>query len=156
VSVTTGCRKPRPSRESLGGLAAVLVLAIALLHTGCAGAPGYAGDAVAIDGLTFENRSASPVDGITLMVPATGGFVSCGRIAPGARCASGFPEVSYAGNPVEIRWNQGGAEWSTGLLTLNIDDEVRSRGRGEVRVVVIAPGSAGVLLLPGSTVDRSR
>ena len=102
-----------------------------------------------IDALTFENRSASPVSGITLQVPATGGFVSCGLIAPGARCASGFPGVSYAGEPVEIRWNQGGAEWSTGLVRLQVDSEVRSRGRGEVRVVVVAPGSAGALLLPG-------
>jgi hypothetical protein len=125
-----------------------------LLLKGCAGVPGYGTGAVAIDGLTFENRSGSPVDGITLLVPATGGFVSCGRIAPGARCASGFPEVSYAGDPVEVRWNQGRAEWSTGLVTLDIDDAVRSVGRGEVRVIVIAPGSAGAVLLPGRAGER--
>jgi hypothetical protein len=152
----TGCRKPGFSREAFAGPAAVFVLAVALLQSGCAGVPGSAGDAVVIDGLTFENRSGSPVDGITLLVPATGGFVSCGRIAPGARCASGFPEVSYAGNPVEIRWNQGGAEWSTGFVTLDMDDEVRSRGRGEVRVLVIAPGSAGALLLPSAAPERPR
>ncbi len=127
----------------LAGLSLVALLA------GCATTPGLFQDSVIIDGLTFENRSASPVDGITLSVPVTGGFVSCGRIAPGARCASGFPDVAYEGNPVEIRWYQGGAEWNTGALTLQVDDEVRIHGRGEVRVVVIAPGSAGALLLPG-------
>jgi hypothetical protein len=127
------------------------VIALLLLN-GCAAIPGSSQDAVAIDGLTFENRSGSPVDGITLVVPATGGFVSCGRIAPGARCAAGFPEVSYAGNPVEIRWNQGGEEWTTGLTTLQVDAEARLRGRGEVRVLVIAPGSAGAMLLPSGAV----
>jgi hypothetical protein len=124
-------------------------MALAAMLVGCAAAPGTFRDKLIIDGLTFENRSGSPVDGITLSVAATGGFVSCGRIAPGARCASGFPDVSYEGHPVEVRWYQGGAEWSTGNLTLQVDDEVRAQGRGEVRVVVIAPGSAGVLLLPG-------
>ena len=127
---------------------AVMLFVASTVLSGCALSPDSSMDAVVIDGLTFENRSASPVDGITLVVPATGGFVSCGRIAPGARCASGFPEVSYAGNPVEIRWNQGGTEWSTGLMTLQVDSEVRARGRGEVRVLVIAPGSAGALVLP--------
>ena len=123
-----------------------------VLLAGCASPSGSTGDAVIIDGLTFENRSQSPVDGITLSVPATGGFVSCGRIAPGARCASGFPGVSYTGNPVEIRWYQGGEEWSTGAMTLQVDSEVRARGQGEVRVLVIAPGSAGALLLPSDAV----
>lgn len=123
-----------------------------LVLAGCATSPAGGGGALLIDGLTFENRSRSPVDGITLQVPATGGFVSCGRIAPGARCASGFPDIQYAGNPVEIRWNQGGTEWTTGLVTLQVDAEARARGRGEVYVLVIAPGSAGALLLPSNPV----
>jgi hypothetical protein len=134
------------------GPAVILRLALCVFLAGCASPSGSFGDAVVIDGLTFENRSGSPVDGITLLVPATGGFVSCGRIAPGAHCASGFPDVSHTGNPVEIRWNQGGAEWTTGLVTLDVDSEARKRGRGEVRVLVIAPGSAGVLLLPSDAV----
>ena len=60
--------------------------------------------------------------------------------------------MSYAGNPVEIRWYQGGAEWTTGLVSLDADDTVRAAGRGEVRVLVLAPGSAGALLLPGGSV----
>ena len=148
---TARCRISFLHRESVVRRFVLLLLMVVVLG-GCALSPDPGKDAVAIDGLTFENRSASPVDGITLAVPATGGFVSCGRIAPGARCASGFPEVSYAGNPVEIRWNQGGTEWSTGLMTLQVDSEVRARGRGEVRVLVIAPGSAGALVLPSDAV----
>lgn len=156
MPISAGSRQPGWFRAFAVGPAAILLLPIILLLEGCAAVSGLSGDVVAIDGLTFENRSASAVDGITLLVPATGGFVSCGRIAPGARCASGFPEVSYAGDPVEIRWNQGGAEWRTGLVTLDMDDEVRAAGRGEVRVIVIAPGSAGALLLPGSPADQPR
>ena len=101
-----------------------------------------------IRGLEFENRSRSAVQSIQLLVPATGNFVSCGRIAPEARCAARFPEVAYAGNPIEVKWVQGGAEWSTGATPLNISSEARAAGAGEVRVVVIAPGSAGVVLVP--------
>jgi hypothetical protein len=132
--------------------ASLFPLMVSLALAGCATSTVPRGASVFIDGLTFENRSTTPINGITLQVPATGGFVSCGRIAPGARCASGFPGVSYAGDPVEIRWYQGGAEWTTGLAALDVEESVREAGRGEVRVLVLAPGSAGALLLPGGSV----
>lgn len=127
-----------------------VALLLALQLSACAMVPGESGESLVIDGLTFENRSQSPVDSISLMAPATGGFVSCGRIAPGARCAAGFPDVNYEGQPLEVRWNQGGADWNNEIASLQASEEVRMAGRAQVRVVVIAPGSAGVLLLPSS------
>lgn len=121
--------------------------ALALLLGACA-TTGDAPEPLLVRGLEFENRSRTAVTSIQLLVPATGNFVSCGRIAPGARCAARFPEVSYAGHPIEVKWIQGGAEWTTGATPLNISSEARAAGAGEVRVVVISPGSAGVVLVP--------
>lgn len=102
---------------------------------------------MAIDGLTFENRSSSPINRIQLLVPATGNFVSCGFIAPGATCASGFPGVAYRAAPIEISWTQGGQDWTTGAITLQADEELRREGAARVMVVVLAPGSAGAILV---------
>ncbi len=106
-----------------------------------------AGVVLRIDGLLFENRSRSPVSSIRLFVPGTDRFVSCGRIAPGAVCASRFPGVGYNGAPVQVTWVQEGNEWSTGAVSLSADPQVAAAGRAEVRVVVLAPGSAGAVLV---------
>ena len=104
--------------------------------------------ALRIDGLRFENRSRTPVESVRLIVPATGNFVSCGRIAPGASCAALFPGVAYSGHPIEIQWVQGGTDWRTGEIPLEIDPLAREAGSGEVRVLIVAPGSSGALLVP--------
>lgn len=139
-----------PDRFFPASLRATLcILAVACL-TSCAADDALRDDTrLPIEGLAFENRSASPVTSIRLLVPATGNFVSCGRIAPGARCTVGFPEVDYAGYPVVVSWAQGGAEWSGGEVTPQIAASAWAAGVGTVRVVVTGPGSAGVLVLPG-------
>lgn len=123
-----------------------LALAAVLLAS-CAATPGGSGPPLLIDALNFENRSSSPIDRIRLLVPATGNFVSCGYIAPGASCASGFPDVVYRGEPVEISWAQGGQDWATGEITLEPDEQVRRAGAAKVMVIVLAPGSAGAVLV---------
>lgn len=100
-----------------------------------------------IDGVVFENRARTAVDSIQLLVPATGNFVSCGRIAAGALCSARFPDVDYRGHPVEVKWMQGGAEWTTGVVGLSVSGDVEAAGLGVVRVVVVAPGSAGIVLV---------
>ena len=101
-----------------------------------------------VGGLVFENRSQTPLTTIQLLVPATGAFVSCGHISAGNRCATTFPEVVWQGNALEVTWTQAGNNWSTGQITLSPDPDVLSAGSALVRVSVIAPGSAGVLLEP--------
>ena len=83
-----------------------------------------------------------------LLVPATGNFISCGGIAPGAVCATGFPETTFTGNPVEISWSQNGQIWSTGELEVEPGQEVLEAGTALVRVIIAAPGSAGLRLEP--------
>ena len=129
------------------GLAQAAVLLATATLSACAATPPRA-PALTINGLEIENRSRSTVNAVTLMVAATGAFVSCGHIPPAGRCATGFPERVFSGNPVELSWRQSGQDWSTGAMGLNISDEVLAAGMAEVRVVIMAPGSAGVLLVP--------
>ena len=127
-----------------------MAVSVLILVCACAPSPPAGGQGVAIDGLSFENRSSSPIDSIQLLVPASGNFVSCGLIAPGNTCASGFPGVAYHGEPIEISWTQGGEDWSTGRVTLEADEEIRLQGAASVVVVVLAPGSAGAVMVSNS------
>lgn len=101
-----------------------------------------------ITGLEIHNHTQAYVSATRLMVPATGRFVSCGNLGPGARCATGFPEVAYTGNPVELTWSQSGQIHSTGLLEMTPSEAVLESGVARVRVLILGPGSAGVGLVP--------
>lgn len=100
-----------------------------------------------ITGLAMHNQTRSYVTAARLLVPATGSFVSCGNIAPGGVCSSGFPETTFTGNPVEIHWSQNGQIWSTGELAVKPGEDVLERGSATVMVIIAAPGSAGLQLI---------
>lgn len=128
-------------------------LAISSVLLACSSAPKVTSekDDFMVVGLVFENRSRTAISAIQLIVSETGEYVSCGNVPAGGTCASGFPGRIYRGYPVEVTWSQSGAIWSTGALKINVSDEVLEAGLAQVRVVVVAPGSAGVLLVPGAT-----
>lgn len=138
------------SQRAAAWLAAACLVTAGLVSA-CAAPEGNGGrtDAVIeVDGLVFENRSRIPIQSIRLLVPVSGEFVQCGNIPPGGRCASGFPERLYSGNAVEVSAVQRGASWTTGEVQAVVAPELATGGRAEVRVIIIAPGSAGVQLLP--------
>ncbi len=95
-----------------------------------------------INGLELFNFGQAYVTAVRVLVPATGQFVSCGNVAPRARCASGFPEQRYSGNPIEITWSEGGNIHSTGELRLELSEDVIDAGEAVVRIYITAPGSA--------------
>jgi hypothetical protein len=101
-----------------------------------------------IGGLSIFNRGSAYVSAAQLLVPATGNFVSCGNIAPGAVCSTAFPERTYTGNPVEVTWSQGGRIHTTGPMEVLPSEEVLEAGTAEVRIVIVSPGLAAVELLP--------
>lgn len=138
------------SQRTARAFAVLLLVTAALAISACSSAPVKQGAGLSVDKVDFENRSASPINQIRLLVPASGNFVSCGFIAPGARCASGFPAVVYRGEPIEISWTQGGEDWSTGEITLEPDELVLQAGTANIMIVVLSPGSAGAVLVSSS------
>lgn len=96
-----------------------------------------------ISGLVFDNKSSMTITAVRLLVPATGGFVSCGNVNAGTECSSTFPEREYTGNEVEVTWSQAGQIYSTGLFTIFLPDDLDPDKQAYVRVVIAGPGSAG-------------
>lgn len=122
-----------------------------LLINGCAShAEGPAANPAAglqIRGLIIENQTKMWVSTARLLVPATGGFVSCGTINPQSFCATTFPERSYSGNTVEISWTQGQQMYSSGKFELELPDGIDIDRPARVRVIISAPGSAGAIIV---------
>ena len=97
-----------------------------------------------VSGVVMFNQGRAWVSAARVLVPATGQFVSCGNIAPGARCATGFPDQLYRGYPVEFTWSQEGGIHSTGELNIDVPAEAIESGRASLRVWIMGPGSAAV------------
>ena len=124
-------------------------LLVAAGLSACAGSGGQSAiPELQITGLEFQNRTQRFISATRLLVPATGGFVSCGAMGPGAFCASTFPERAYSGNPVEVTWSSTGQIHSTGLLQVLPSESVIEAGRARVRVVILGDGLAAIELLP--------
>jgi hypothetical protein len=97
--------------------------------------------------MIIENQTEMFVSAVRLLVPVTGGFVSCGNIPPGSMCSTTFPEAAYTGSPVEITWSQGGQIHSTGQFALQLPLDLDEDKPAVVRVVISGPGSAGAVII---------
>ncbi len=113
----------------------------------CASKPVDSGPPLIISGLVFANQTSMNVSAVRLLVPATGGFVSCGNVGAGAECASTFPEREYTGNEVEVTWSQAGQIYSTGLFTIQVPEDLDHSREAYIRVVIAGPGSAGAFVV---------
>lgn len=122
-----------------------------LLIGACAAGGGQTAVPVQIKGLKIENQTDRPVTAVRLLVTATGGFVSCGNIAPQSSCSTTFPETAYSGNPVEVTWSQGGQIYSTGQFNLGLPNELAVGVPAMVHVVIAGPGSAGAMIIQSKT-----
>lgn len=124
-----------------------LLLTFVASLMGCAASPENAPTTVHIQGLKIENQTMAWISAAQLMVLETGGFVSCGNIAPGSMCSTGFPETQYSGSPVEITWSQEGRIHTTGKFEIIIADSLDIDKPAMVQVVITGPGSAGAGLI---------
>lgn len=100
-----------------------------------------------IDGMVIHNQTQAWVSAVRVLLPATGAFVSCGNIAPGSLCSTGFPQTAYTGDPLEITWSQAGQIHSTGSFEMQMPDDLDAERPASVSVVIAAPGSAGAVIV---------
>jgi hypothetical protein len=103
-----------------------------------------------IRGLLMFNATTSAISSVQLLVPATGGFISCGNIAPRAGCSTTFPEREYRGNAVDISWSKGGQSWSTGEFIVRPPKNIDLKQPAYVRVIIAGPGVAGAEIVQES------
>jgi len=118
-----------------------------LCLSACTSSPATREPQIRISGMVMENQTEMYLTAVSLMVPATGGFVSCGTITPGTSCSTTFPEVEYSGNPVEITWRQAGQTHTSGLFRLQIPTGLDKRKPAEVRVVISGLDAAGAIII---------
>ncbi len=100
-----------------------------------------------ISGLLIRNRSYATLSEVTLQVVQTGEFISCGQIAMRSHCATTFPQRRYQGNDIEIRWREGGREWSTGHFKVESQAGIDPRRPARVRVTITPAGTADTELV---------
>ena len=127
----------------------VITALCTLILMACAAGQRDTGPELQIEGLIIENQTEMWISAARLLVPATGGYISCGNISPRSMCSTTFPERGYSGNPVEFTWSQGGQIHSTGQYTLEIPAEIDRARPAFVHVVIVGPGSAGAMFVQG-------
>jgi len=84
---------------------------------------------------------------VMLLVTKTGEFISCGNIAMHGECSTTFPLRQYQGNRIEIRWKQGGLDWSTGEFVVDYSDGIDAGRPALVNVTITAEGLAPAKLV---------
>jgi hypothetical protein len=124
---------------------------LTLVLSACASSITDGGFPIQIQGMKIENQTDRGVSAVRVLVPVTGGFVSCGNIAQQSMCSTTFPETSYTGNPIEITWSQAGQIFSTGQFALRLPDDLEEGVPAMVQVVIAGPGSAGAIIVQGSS-----
>lgn len=139
-------------------VAQLITLAMASLALASCAAKGIGPDSMAapqlqITGVEIHNALPYPVKDVSILVPATGEFVSCGQIFPESSCASSFPARDYRENPVQISWTEHGQPHSTKPFSLKPPSGAYAGQSAYIRVEVFATGQAGatlVLEVPGT------
>lgn len=99
-------------------------------------------DGLEISGLLIQNQTYGMLAEVILLVVQTGEFISCGNISMGGRCATTFPQRRYQGNDIEIRWKEGGREWSSGKFVVESHAGIDESRPALVRVIVTPSGQA--------------
>lgn len=125
----------------------VMTIFYTLCLCACAATPVDSTPPVQIAGMVMENQTQMYVSAVSLLVPVTGNFVSCGNIPPGSMCSTTFPEAAYTGNPVEITWTQGGQIHSTGQFSVHLPRDLDRNRAAMVHIVISGPGLAGALIV---------
>lgn len=97
--------------------------------------------------MEIHNRLLYPVQDVTILVPATGDYVSCGQIFPATSCSNTFPGRDYRANPVQLSWTEHGEPHSTRPFTLKAPAGTRAGQPARIRVEIFAAGQAGADLV---------
>jgi len=104
------------------------------------------GPLLQITGIEIHNALPYTVHEVTILVPESGDYVSCGQILPDSSCSTTFPVRDYRETAVQLNWKEQGEPQSTAPFILKAP---ASAGEGEnayIRVEVFAKGQAGAEL----------
>lgn len=106
-----------------------------------------AGPALQIAGVEIHNGLPYSVHDVSILVPSSGDFVSCGQILPDTSCSTKFPLRDYREFPMQISWTEHGLPHSTKPFKLSPPADALAGQGAYIRVEVFASGQAGAELL---------
>lgn len=106
-----------------------------------------AGPDLQITGVEIYNGLPYSVHDVSILVPLSGDFVSCGQILSDSSCSTTFPARDYRESPVQLSWTEHGVPHSTKPFTLKAPDNALPGQDAYIRVEVFAAGQAGATLL---------
>ena len=101
-----------------------------------------------IDGVVIRNELALAVTDVTLLVPFSGNFVSCGNIMARSECSTTFPGRDYYANKIIVTWKEYGEPHSTGEFVISIPDAMDHSQPVRLEVIIFNRGQAGAQLVP--------
>lgn len=103
---------------------------------------------IVIDGVVIRNELALAVTDVTLLVPFSGNFVSCGNIMARSECSTTFPGRDYYANKIIVTWKEYGEPHSTGEFVISIPDAMDHSQPVRLEVIIFNRGQAGAQLVP--------
>jgi len=122
-----------------------------LLVTACATDPAakaqVGGPRLQIVGIEIHNALSFIVQDVTISVPASGEYVSCGQVLPESSCSTSFPVRDYRESAVQVNWKEQGEPHSTPAFKLEAPAAASEGRRAYIRVEVFASGQAGAKLV---------
>lgn len=123
----------------------------ALLLISCVSQPvpddSATGPELQIAGVEIYNGLPYSVQDVSILVPSSGEFVSCGHILPDSSCSTTFPARDYRESPAQVSWTEHGVPHSTKPFKLKPPPGAKSGQGAYIRVEVFASGQAGAKLL---------
>lgn len=105
------------------------------------------GPVLQITGIEIHNALLYTVQDVTILVPESGEYVSCGRILPDSSCSTSFPVRDYRETAVQLSWKEQGETHSTAPFILKAPTSAGEGQKAYIRVEVFAQGQAGAELL---------
>lgn len=122
-----------------------------LFAVACASGPEAlelpSGPTLQIVGIEIYNALPFTVQDVTILVPLTGDYVSCGQILPDSSCSTTFPVRDYRDTPVQVSWKEQGEPHSTAPFKLNAPAGAIEGQQAYIRVEVFSAGQAGAKLI---------
>ena len=106
-----------------------------------------AGPVLQIAGVEIYNGLAYSIQDVSILVPSSGEYVSCGQVLPDSSCSTTFQVRDYRENPAQVHWTEHGEPQSTKPFTIKAPENATEGQEAYIRVEVFAPGQAGAKLL---------
>jgi len=107
------------------------------------------GPLLQITGIEIHNALPYTVHDVTILVPDSGDYVSCGQILPDSSCSTSFPVRDYRETAVQLSWKEQGVSHSIAPFILKAPTTATQGQQAYIRVEVFAKGQAGAkVILP--------